>query len=76
MSEIGYVSVEDIGLTHENRKMKVIKVCKGGCGKKPAMWIDGGMHAREWITPATAIFGNNISFSSSGLGPKLSRFVF
>jgi len=52
----GYVSVEDIGLTHENRKMKVIKVCKGGCGKKPAMWIDGGMHAREWISPASVTY--------------------
>ena len=48
--------MEDIGLTHENRKMKVIKVCKGGCGKKPAMWIDGGMHAREWISPASVTY--------------------
>ena len=56
MSEIGYVSAEEIGMTHENRKMKVIKVCKGGCGKKPAMWIDGGMHAREWISPASVTY--------------------
>ena len=29
-----------------------MKVCKGGCGKKPAMWIDSGIHAREIIGPA------------------------
>lgn len=32
--------------------MIIAKVCKGGCGNKPAMWIDGGIHAREWITHA------------------------
>ena len=22
--------------------MRLAKICKGGCGNKPAMWIDGG----------------------------------
>ena len=26
--------------------VQVLKVCRGGCGNKPAMWIDGGIHAR------------------------------
>ena len=33
--------------------MFVPQVCRGGCGNKPAMWIDSGIHAREWIAPAT-----------------------
>ena len=26
---------------------------RGECGSKPAVWIDGGIHAREWVSPAT-----------------------
>ena len=35
-----------------------LKVCRGeaGCGHKPAMWVDGGIHAREWISPAVNTF--------------------
>ncbi|XP_023341572.1 carboxypeptidase B [Eurytemora carolleeae] len=48
-----FVSTESIGSTSEGRDMRVAKICKGGCGGKKAVWIDGGIHAREWISPAT-----------------------
>jgi len=51
------VSIDDIGTSYEGRPMRVLKICKGGsCGQKPAMWIDGGIHAREWISPAVTTF--------------------
>lgn len=50
------VSLETIGESYEGRTMRVVKICKNGCGNKPAMWIDGGIHAREWISPAAVTF--------------------
>jgi len=48
-----FVTTEEIGLTTEGRPMRVVKVCRNECGNKSAVWIDGGIHAREWVSPAT-----------------------
>ncbi|XP_059099359.1 carboxypeptidase B-like [Tigriopus californicus] len=50
------VSTEVIGQSYEKRDTRIISICRGGCGNKPAMWIDGGIHAREWISPATVTY--------------------
>jgi len=49
------VTVFSIGLSGERRPLKVMKISSGG-QNKPAVWIDGGIHAREWVTPAAATF--------------------
>jgi len=51
-----FVTLETIGQSYAGTDMTIAKVCRGGCGNKPAMWIDGGIHAREWISPATVTF--------------------
>merc|ERR1719228_1160340 len=51
-----FVTTESIGKSYNGVDMRIIKVCRGGCGNKPAMWYDGGIHAREWISPAVATY--------------------
>ncbi len=44
-------STQVIGQTTEGRDLVLLKISTGGSGK-PAIFIDGTMHAREWISPA------------------------
>ena len=39
-----FAETEIIGQSYEGRDLKIIKICKGGCGNKPAIWLDGGMY--------------------------------
>ncbi|KAJ9594114.1 hypothetical protein L9F63_014430 [Diploptera punctata] len=47
---------EVIGKSSQGRDLKLLKVSTGGDNIKPAIWIDGGLHAREWISPATVTY--------------------
>jgi len=38
-----FVSTEVIGQSYEKRDIRVASICRGGCGEKKAVWIDGGM---------------------------------
>nr|XP_053647888.1 carboxypeptidase B [Cherax quadricarinatus] len=48
-------TVEEVGNSYEDRVMKLLKLGKGGADK-PIIFIDGGIHAREWIAPATVTY--------------------
>merc|ERR1719317_179232 len=50
------VSTESLGQSYEGSDMRIARVCKGGCGNKPAIWLDSGMRAREWIGPAALTY--------------------
>jgi murein tripeptide amidase MpaA len=36
--------------------MVVIKISSGGGGTRPAILVDGGIHAREWVSPGMALY--------------------
>lgn len=48
-------TIHEIGRSYEGKPIKLLKISNGNPGNK-AIWVDGGIHAREWITPATVTF--------------------
>lgn len=44
-----------MGQSTEGRKLFGLKFSSGGIGK-PALFIDAGIHGREWIAPTTALY--------------------
>lgn len=48
------------GETHEGRKIQVIRITNNiadpASDLKPLIWLDGCIHAREWVSPATVMF--------------------
>ncbi|XP_075347621.1 carboxypeptidase A1-like [Mycteria americana] len=49
------VSKLEIGRSTENRPLYVLRFSKGGTNR-PAVWIDTGIHSREWVTQASGIW--------------------
>uniref|UniRef100_A0A8B9ZPH0 Carboxypeptidase A1 n=1 Tax=Anas zonorhyncha TaxID=75864 RepID=A0A8B9ZPH0_9AVES len=49
------VSKLEIGRSTENRPLYVLKFSKGGTNR-PAIWIDTGIHSREWVTQASGVW--------------------
>ena len=52
----------EIGKSFEGRSLMGIKISNKnrwsdtGSETRPAIWIQGGIHAREWISPATVAY--------------------
>ncbi|CAH1795664.1 unnamed protein product [Owenia fusiformis] len=48
----------NLGMSYENRPIYAIKISTSldDATKRQAIWIDAGMHAREWIAPSVALF--------------------
>ncbi|XP_031963351.1 carboxypeptidase A1-like isoform X1 [Corvus moneduloides] len=52
------VSKIQIGQSYEKRPLYVLKFSTGGWNR-PAIWLDTGIHSREWITQATGVWTAN-----------------
>ncbi|KAF2896453.1 hypothetical protein ILUMI_09718 [Ignelater luminosus] len=50
------VSLETIGKSYEGRSLKLIKISTDSSAGKPVIFMDAGIHAREWIAPPVALY--------------------
>ncbi|CAG7680981.1 unnamed protein product [Allacma fusca] len=53
------VTLEEIGQSFQNRPLKLVRISTSNStvnSSKPAIWLDGGIHAREWVSPATVTY--------------------
>ncbi|KAG5868272.1 hypothetical protein JTB14_032987 [Gonioctena quinquepunctata] len=48
-------TLRNIGNSVLGKPIKLLKISNGNSSNK-AIWIDGGIHAREWITPAVVTY--------------------
>ncbi|NWV07067.1 CBPA1 Carboxypeptidase, partial [Ptilonorhynchus violaceus] len=68
------VSKIQIGQSYENRPLYVLKFSTGGLNR-PAIWLDTGIHSREWITQATGVWTANKIAEEYGQDPSVTAIL-
>jgi len=49
------VSRRNLGTTYEGRKIEALLLRQDSSSKKPVIWLDCGIHAREWVSPPVCL---------------------
>jgi carboxypeptidase A2 len=68
-------TMETIGKSYEGRDIVAVHVTGKGTGAKPAIFYDGGIHAREWIAPATVEYILYTLLTGYGTDPAITPIV-
>lgn len=55
-SKIVSVVMEKMGESHEGREISILRISSDISKHKPVIWISGGQHAREWVSPISCLW--------------------
>ncbi|XP_051839648.1 carboxypeptidase O isoform X1 [Antechinus flavipes] len=64
-----------LGMTYEARPMYYLKISEPTSTLKKIFWMDCGIHAREWITPAFCQWFVKEILQNYKTDPRISRFL-
>ncbi|XP_077977332.1 carboxypeptidase B-like [Glandiceps talaboti] len=68
------VTKSSIGSSYEGRDLTLLKLGVPGAGKH-AVFIEGGIHAREWVSPATVMWMTNQLLDDFVNGTSDAEFI-
>ncbi|RXG66422.1 Carboxypeptidase A4 [Armadillidium vulgare] len=68
-----YATLRSIGKSVEGRDLWQLKISVGS--GKSSLWIDCNVHAREWISGATCLYGINLLIGSYGSDADVTAFL-
>uniref|UniRef100_A0A3Q3E9P5 Carboxypeptidase A1 n=2 Tax=Labrus bergylta TaxID=56723 RepID=A0A3Q3E9P5_9LABR len=69
-----FVSKIVIGQSYQGRPLNVLKFSTGG-SNRPAIWMDTGIHSREWVTQASGTWFAKKIVTAYGTDPTLTAIL-
>ncbi|XP_008301265.1 carboxypeptidase B [Stegastes partitus] len=74
-SNANLISKQIIGKSYEGRSMHLLKLGKKSSSQKPAIFLDCGIHAREWISPAFCQWFVNEALTTYGSDSQMTSLL-
>jgi len=74
------VTLREIGRSWQGRPLKVLEITSpsGNVAEKPCIFLEGGIHSREWIATSTVLYiaGSLVQDASADVQSMLQHFLF
>ncbi|XP_076352803.1 carboxypeptidase B-like [Tachypleus tridentatus] len=70
-------SIQHIGTSVEGNSIIGLKIGSASTSgtQKQAVWIDAGIHAREWVAPSTALYIIHYLVNGYGIDKKVTKLI-
>jgi len=70
------VTYESLGTTYENREIPSVTITNAGGSNKPVIYLECGIHSREWISTASCLWIANTLLTDSSNSALLDKYRF
>lgn len=73
------VEIEIIGKSYENTPLRVIRIKpeEENASNIKSIWVDGGIHAREWIAVSSVLYLiNELVYNRDAMEPEMKNTEF